>query len=124
MTVTNCDMNALGTIGVIGAMGTIEAGDGGDGGDVGDGVDSSNQYNNYGGYPQMSTATARPLVRSPPPKGTPITRPSNTSSNLSTSGRGGVLRRGACRGNRESTGGVAGRGVSVPRGGRGVANEV
>jgi hypothetical protein len=115
MTVTNCDMNALGTIG---AMGTIEAGD------VGDGGNSSNQYNNYGGYPQMSTATARPLVRSPPPKGTPITRPSNTSSNLSTSGRGGVLRRGACRGNRKSTGGVAGIGVSVPGGGRGVANEV
>ena len=118
MTVTNCDMNALGTIGVKGAMGTIEAGDGGDGGD------SSNQYNNYGGYPQMSTATARPPVRSPPPKGTPITRPSNTSSNLSTSGRGGVLRRGVCRDSRENTGGVAGRGVSVPRGGRGVANEV
>ena len=122
MTVTNCDMNALGTIGVKGAMGTIEAGDGGDGGD------SSNQYNNYGGYPQMSTATARPLVRSPPPIGTPTTRPSNTSSNLSTSGRGAgprrVLGRGACRGSRESTGGVAGRGVSVPRGGRGVANEV
>ena len=112
MTVTNCDMNALGTIE------TIEAGDGGNGGN------SSDQYNNYGGYPQMSTATARPPVRSPPPKGTPITRPSNTSSNLSTSGRGGVLRRGACRGNRKSTGGVAGRGVSVPRGGRGVANEV
>ena len=111
MTVTNRDMNALGTIE------TIEAGDGGNGGN------SSNQYNNYGGYPQMSTATARPPVRSPPPKGTP-TRPSNTSSNLSTSGRGGVLRRGACRGNRKSTGGVAGRGVSVPRGGRGVANEV
>ena len=114
MTVTNRDMNALGTIETIE---TIEAGDGGNGGN------SSNQYNNYGGYPQMSTATARPPVRSPPPKGTP-TRPSNTSSNLSTSGRGGVLRRGACRGNRKSTGGVAGRGVSVPRGGRGVANEV
>ena len=115
MTVTNRDMNALGTIE------TIEAGDGGNGGN------SSDQYNNYGGYPQMSTATARPPVRSPPPKGTP-TRPSNTSSNLSTSGRGAgprrVLGRGACRGSRESTGGVAGRGVSVPRGGRGVANEV
>ena len=116
MTVTNCDMNALGT---------IEAGDVGD---VGNGGDGSNQYNNHGGYPQMSTATARPPVRSPPPKGTPITRPSNTSSNLSTSGRGAgprrVLGRGVCRGSRESTGGVAGRGVSVPRGGRGVANEV
>ena len=108
-------MNAIGTIE------TIEAGDGGNGGN------SSDQYNNYGGYPQMSTATVRPLVRSPPPIGTP-TRPSNTSSNLSTSGRGAgprrVLGRGACRGNRESTGGVAGRGVRVPRGGRGVANEV